>query len=90
LLYFNSSKEESSAHEKETSIREITMMTTGGGELFSEDSWSVRAEIKKKRAYAVSVQILIEFDLARKRDREHKRKRRIRLGKKRKKNVNLF
>jgi hypothetical protein len=47
LLYFNSSKEESSAHEKETSIREITMMTTGGGELFSEDRWSVRAEIKK-------------------------------------------
>ena len=33
--------------EKETSVRETTMMTTGDGELFSEDGWPVRAEIKK-------------------------------------------
>ena len=51
------------------------MMTTGGGELFSEDGWPIRAEIKK-RACVVSVQILIEFDLARKRTREHQRERR--------------
>lgn len=67
------------------------MMTTGGddgGELFSEDGWPVRAEIKK-RAYVVNVQILIEFDLDRKLNIEHKRNRRIKLGKE-KKNVNLF
>ena len=50
------------------------MTTTGGGELFSEDGWPVRAEIKK-RACVVSAQILIEFDLARKRTKEHQKER---------------
>lgn len=71
------------------------MTTTGRGELFSEDGWPVRAEIKK-RAYVVSAQILIEFDLARKRTREHQRENdEIRQGTyththREGKNVNLF
>ena len=53
LRFITVSKEESNALvrardcKKETSIRETTMMTTGDGELFSEDGWPVRAEIKK-------------------------------------------
>jgi hypothetical protein len=35
------------ARKKGGGTRETTTMTAGGGELFSEDGWPVRAEIKK-------------------------------------------